>query len=196
MARVEHTSFNLPMFVGTLATLEACVTYVSAHSCEVRVDVFAEDLLSGRRANTNTATLWYVCVDGKDGTVAEAPSTLVLSEEQLAAGRQRYELQKQDRKERAEARVQAAKHRSAHDEQADSPRRPVSPASFSVGGMSVPTAEFIQQVTGEFCDQFGFMRGGALMKLMDSAAGVAAFKHCRTNIVTASLEGLFGFGLN
>jgi acyl-CoA hydrolase/rubrerythrin len=36
----------------------------------------------------------------------------------------------------------------------------------------------------------GFVHGGELMKLMDNAAGVVAARHCRTNIVTGSVEGI------
>lgn len=36
----------------------------------------------------------------------------------------------------------------------------------------------------------GNMHGGEVMKLMDSAAGVAAARHCLTNVVTASVTQL------
>lgn len=36
----------------------------------------------------------------------------------------------------------------------------------------------------------GRMHGGEVMKLMDSAAGVVAGRHCRHNVVTASVTGL------
>jgi acyl-CoA hydrolase len=34
----------------------------------------------------------------------------------------------------------------------------------------------------------GFVHGGELMKLMDNAAGVAAVRHCHSNVVTATVE--------
>lgn len=36
----------------------------------------------------------------------------------------------------------------------------------------------------------GFVHGGELMKLMDNAAGVVAARHCRTNIVTGSVQDI------
>jgi acyl-CoA hydrolase len=32
--------------------------------------------------------------------------------------------------------------------------------------------------------------GGTIMKLIDTAAGIAAHRHCRTNVVTASMDRL------
>jgi len=36
----------------------------------------------------------------------------------------------------------------------------------------------------------GNVHGGTIMKLIDTAAGVVAVRHCRTNVVTASIDGL------
>ena len=47
LARVEHTDFLQPMFVGEIAHLHAVATYCSAHSIEVKVDVHAENLFKG-----------------------------------------------------------------------------------------------------------------------------------------------------
>jgi hypothetical protein len=43
--------------------------------------------------------------------------------------------------------VKATEARSAQDAALDAPQRPVSPASFSVAGLHVPTAELIELVT-------------------------------------------------
>lgn len=37
---------------------------------------------------------------------------------------------------------------------------------------------------------YGNVHGGEIMKMMDNAAGIAGFKHCRGNIVTARVDGL------
>jgi uncharacterized protein (TIGR00369 family) len=36
----------------------------------------------------------------------------------------------------------------------------------------------------------GNVHGGVVMKLIDTAAGVVAFRHCRTNTVTASMDSV------
>ncbi|MEA3279117.1 MAG: acyl-CoA thioesterase, partial [Thermodesulfobacteriota bacterium] len=39
-------------------------------------------------------------------------------------------------------------------------------------------------------NQAGNVHGGTIMKLIDTAAGIAAIRHCRTNVVTASMDRL------
>ena len=35
-----------------------------------------------------------------------------------------------------------------------------------------------------------FVTGGFILKLMDNVAGICAVRHCRTNVVTASLDSI------
>ncbi|MBW2108623.1 MAG: acyl-CoA thioesterase [Deltaproteobacteria bacterium] len=39
-------------------------------------------------------------------------------------------------------------------------------------------------------NQAGNVHGGTIMKIIDTAAGIAAMRHCRTNVVTASMDRL------
>jgi acyl-CoA hydrolase len=39
-------------------------------------------------------------------------------------------------------------------------------------------------------NQAGNVYGGTIMKLIDTAAGIVAMRHCRTNVVTASMDRL------
>ena len=39
-------------------------------------------------------------------------------------------------------------------------------------------------------DPAGNVHGGTIMKLLDTAAGIVAHRHCRTNVVTASMDRL------
>jgi acyl-CoA hydrolase len=39
-------------------------------------------------------------------------------------------------------------------------------------------------------NQSGNVHGGTIMKLIDTAAGISALRHCRTNVVTASMDRL------
>jgi uncharacterized protein (TIGR00369 family) len=47
-----------------------------------------------------------------------------------------------------------------------------------------------QQMNPEDANPYGNVHGGVIMKLIDTAGGVAAGRHCRTNVVTASIERL------
>lgn len=60
---IDSMTFLEPIYVGNLVTLVAELTYVGRTSMEVRVDVTAEDVLTGRRTHTNTAYLVYVALD-------------------------------------------------------------------------------------------------------------------------------------
>ncbi|XP_062821759.1 cytosolic acyl coenzyme A thioester hydrolase, partial [Anolis carolinensis] len=40
------------------------------------------------------------------------------------------------------------------------------------------------------CTMHGFVHGGVTMKLMDEVAGIVAARHCKTNIVTASVDAI------
>jgi uncharacterized protein (TIGR00369 family) len=39
-------------------------------------------------------------------------------------------------------------------------------------------------------NQSGNVHGGTIMKLIDTAAGIVALRHCRTNVVTAAMDRL------
>jgi len=51
-------------------------------------------------------------------------------------------------------------------------------------------SELAQLMLPSDCLVTKVVRGGVIMKLMDSAAGCVAFRHCRTNVVTVSLEAM------
>ena len=60
---IDQMSFHSPIRIGHLVTLDAEVTYVGNSSIETRVQVTAENPVSGERTHTNTAYLVYVALD-------------------------------------------------------------------------------------------------------------------------------------
>ena len=53
------------------------------------------------------------------------------------------------------------------------------------------TAVVLTQVMGpQDINSAGNVHGGVVMKLIDTAAGVVAFRHCRNNAVTASMDSV------
>jgi uncharacterized protein (TIGR00369 family) len=50
--------------------------------------------------------------------------------------------------------------------------------------------EMAQVMFPSDANQAGNVHGGTIMKLIDTAAGIVAIRHCRTNIVTASMDRL------
>jgi len=71
-ASVDSLVFLHPIKVGALVLLEANVCRAFRSSMEVEVDVFSEDLQSGKRLQTSTAFLTFVALD-EDGNPRKAP---------------------------------------------------------------------------------------------------------------------------
>lgn len=71
-ASVDNVSFTRPIKMGNVVTLEAQVTRSFNSSMEVFVRVFAEDIPSGSKTESNTAFLTFVAVD-QNGTPITVP---------------------------------------------------------------------------------------------------------------------------
>lgn len=88
---IDQMMFHEPIRIGDLVTLEAIVTYTGRTSMETRVQVIAEDPVSGERSHTNTAYLVYVALDER-GRPAPVPALIPESElekKRLEEGAQR-----------------------------------------------------------------------------------------------------------
>lgn len=60
---IDQMTFHEPIRIGDLVILNAELTYVGRTSMEARVEVIAEDPVSGAQARTNTAYAVYVALD-------------------------------------------------------------------------------------------------------------------------------------
>jgi acyl-CoA hydrolase len=77
-ASVDNISFHNPIQLGNVVTLKAKVTRAFNSSMEVRIDVDAEDIPSGKKIESNSAYFTFVAVDqaGRPIDVPEiAPET-------------------------------------------------------------------------------------------------------------------------
>uniref|UniRef100_A0A493TSI8 Acyl-CoA thioesterase 7 n=1 Tax=Anas platyrhynchos platyrhynchos TaxID=8840 RepID=A0A493TSI8_ANAPP len=175
LARVERTDFLSPMCIGEVANVSAEITYTSKHSVEVQVNVMSENILTGAKKVTNKATLWYVPLALKNvNKVVEVPPIQYARKEQEDEGRKRYEEQKLDRLE--------TKQRNG-----DVIMPVINPEPHTVG---YSQSSLIHLVGPSDCTLLGFVHGGVTMKLMDEVAGIVAARHCKTNIVTASVDAI------
>ncbi|OXB78098.1 UNVERIFIED_CONTAM: hypothetical protein H355_007240 [Colinus virginianus] len=190
LARVERTDFLSPMCIGEVANVSAEITYTSKHSVEVQVNVMSENILTGAKKVTNKATLWYVPLSLKNvNKVVEVPpiqerNTACLSlqyvhKEQEDEGRKRYEEQKLDRLETKQRNGDVILPVINPDRQTKEPH--------TVG---YSQSSLIHLVGPSDCTLLGFVHGGVTMKLMDEVAGIVAARHCKTNIVTASVDAI------
>lgn len=172
LAQVELMDFRAPMHIGEVAKLDAHVTFTSERSIEVLVDVSSEDLLRGAWRSTNQARLWYVAVTASEASYASAKvPQLVLPEAEAAAGRQRYEAQRTRR---------SVEQAAALDGPVPTEGVPVSSCRGVLTQVVLPS-DCVISGSVQVC------RGGVVLKAIDNAAGVAAVRLCRSNVVTASI---------
>jgi len=80
-AAVDGLEFLHPIKVGDLIILKARVTCVFRTSLEVRVDVYSEETLTGRRQQTSRAFLTFVAIDSHGGRIPVAPLLVETDEE-------------------------------------------------------------------------------------------------------------------
>ena len=184
LARVEHMDFHNPMYVGEVAQVQAAVTYTSEHSIEITVDVWADNILSGVCRHTNSARLWYVAVPADVGPYqhnfkpVSVPQVKGLSVEDMQAGKQRYEFQK-------EARVKGGPLNTEPRINEHGLNTAAEPGTVASSRTTLSNV-----VLPSDCSTTGHMMGGSLMKMMDTAAGIACARHCKTPVVTVCLDAI------
>ncbi|XP_015266862.1 PREDICTED: cytosolic acyl coenzyme A thioester hydrolase isoform X1 [Gekko japonicus] len=180
LARVERTDFLSPVCIGEVAHVSAEITYTSKRSVEVQVNVVSENILTGVKKVTNKATLWYVPLALQNvHKVLEVPPIQYAGKEQEEEGRRRYEEQKLERLETKERNGDVILPVINPDRQRKDP--------YTVGHSQ---SSLIHLVGPSDCTMHGFVHGGVTMKLMDEVAGIVAARHCKTNIVTASVDAI------
>ncbi|XP_016339822.1 cytosolic acyl coenzyme A thioester hydrolase-like isoform X3 [Sinocyclocheilus anshuiensis] len=180
LARVERTDFLHPVFIGEVAHVSAEITYTSKHSVEVQVNVLSENIVTGAKKLTNKATLWYVPLSLQNvAKIIEVPLIEYSSPEQEEAGKKRYEAQKLERIETKVRNGEIIMSVSLPDRQTKEPYT----VAFSQSSL-------IHLIGPSDCTLHGFVHGGVTMKLMDEVAGIVAARHCKTNIVTASVDAI------
>ncbi|TRY96894.1 hypothetical protein DNTS_015425 [Danionella cerebrum] len=134
-----------------------------------------ETSASRAKKMTNKATLWYVPVSLQNvDKIIEVPPIEFSRPELEEAGRKRYEAQKLDRIETRERNGDI-----------------VAPVSLSEPHtVACSQSSLIHLIGPSDCSLHGFVDGGVTMKLMDEVAGIVAARHCKTNIVTASVDAI------
>ena len=105
-AAIDEMSFLSPILVGELACLRARITLVDRSSMEIRVEVEAENLLSGERRHTATAFVTFVALDPVTRRPTPVPPLLLDTEEERrenerAQERRRLRLERREALRRA-----------------------------------------------------------------------------------------------
>ncbi|NRB49305.1 MAG: acyl-CoA thioesterase [Saprospiraceae bacterium] len=86
-ASVDHVSFEKPIRVGDIVTIEATVTRAFRTSIEVYVEVFAANIKGLNPRRCNHAYFTFVALNEENGTPVPVPALLPLTEIE----QQRYE---------------------------------------------------------------------------------------------------------
>jgi acyl-CoA hydrolase len=81
-AAVDHISFQNPIRLGDVITLEANVTRAFNTSVEVYVEVFANDIMGLNPRRCNHAYFTFVALDADKKTPIQVPPVLPLSSEE------------------------------------------------------------------------------------------------------------------
>lgn len=107
---MDSMTFMEPIYVGNVVTLEAEVTYVGRTSIETRVEVVAENPLTGVTTTTNIAYIVYVALN-PDGHPQAVPPLVATTDEERALieearERQAYRKQQRAREQQRRASLQ------------------------------------------------------------------------------------------
>lgn len=94
-ASMDSLDFHRPIRVGDAIILQARVNYAARTSMEVEVQVFSENLRTGKRENTCTSYLTFVALD-ESGRPAPVPPVVPETEDD----RERYRAAEIRRRER------------------------------------------------------------------------------------------------
>lgn len=81
-ASVDNVSFKRPIRLGNVVTLKAQVTRAFNSSMEVAIEVWAEDIPSGQRLESNRAFFTFVAVD-QLGKPIDVPELVPETKEEL-----------------------------------------------------------------------------------------------------------------
>jgi acyl-CoA hydrolase len=78
---MDRVEFLVPIRVGSLISVKACMNYAGKSSMEIGVEVYSEDIVSGERRNTNSCLVTMVAVD-QNGKPTQVPPLLPQSPEE------------------------------------------------------------------------------------------------------------------
>lgn len=82
-ASVDNVSFQAPIKLGDVVSIEAKVTRAFTTSVEVRMEVWAENIPSGTKVKSNEAYYTFVALD-KDGEKTQVPVLLPETDMEIA----------------------------------------------------------------------------------------------------------------
>ncbi|EDV23232.1 Cytosolic acyl coenzyme A thioester hydrolase [Trichoplax sp. H2] len=190
LARVEQMDFLKPMFISEVAHVTAEITYVSQQSIEVKINVYAENILKNDQRFTNRGILWYVAVKAVASTeyaVSTVPPLTYKDPQDEEDGRKRFEFQKRDRQASKELYKLYESGQPLVNDWNGSGIVADSTEKYTVKRSQ---STLIHSILPSDCYSSKFSTGGSVMKLMDTAGALSAIRHSKTPCVTASIDAI------
>jgi acyl-CoA hydrolase len=83
-ASFDSVDFLTPIHIGEVCILKAQVTWTGRTSLEVRVEVYAENMLTGERRRTTEAFTTFVAIDKQSGKPTPVPPLQPETPEEVA----------------------------------------------------------------------------------------------------------------
>jgi len=206
LARIEQLDFLAPVEVGDVVEIKGGVDFVTRHSCRVSLQVSTVRAVrdptsvnetsekTGTKSLTNQAKLWYVPLQVEDGTgirqVIEMPNVDLSNVEPsiLKAANASYSARKDCDKKKCQNVVEKW---SATDLLRMQPvvndlLSRTEPTASNPGTVDWTRSSTSCLVDHNHCDLAGNASGGALLKMADEVAALAAAKHSMAGTPTTA----------
>lgn len=189
LAGIDKLDFRQALLPEDYVHVKAIVNFVSQHSLEVKINVYAEDLSVHEQRLTNSATIWYVAAEVIEDSrvrIMQLPPLHYESSEDENEGYRRYQLQKDKRMTDYQLYLDYNTGRRLYEDwnpnidHKDFPRHTVQSSQMSLD-------RFIQ---ASDCSSLGFSDATSVIELMDTTAVMAASKHCDNPCKTLSIDSI------
>eukprot|EP01134_Creolimax_fragrantissima_P005616 CFRG5616T1 len=216
LIRMGHVDFIAPAYVREVGKFQAKVVFTSNRSVLVLVHVWAEDTRTNSIRLCNRAFAWFVGMGSNGDSLFDVPQLQVDRNDELSTCL--YDFANDSYRRRIKSTGIPSRGSFTDTLQAGSKQKdfndiddtdtagndndfmfPLLPMKCPPGTVNdAPIYRKVAEsrallaalVLPEDMTTGDFAAGGMIMKMIDSCAAIVAFKHCRSNVVTASLDAL------
>jgi acyl-CoA hydrolase len=182
---IDRMDFLTTANVGEAVNFKASVNYVGTTSMEVGVRVEAENLFTGEIRHAGSAYLTFVGVD-KERKPTLLPQLLPATPDEhrrFAEALRRRESRKDERRSERAGQAETAASGGNGETAA-------APVGSAAGGKPPGESNVVMPVRmmPQDANPAGDVHGGVILKHIDLAGAIAAMRHCRSAVVTSSID--------
>ena len=202
MVKMEETNFKLPAYVGDIGIYEAKVIFTSNKTCQVKVNVYSENVMTGEKRLTDTALTWFVGIklsknninDGqisKDNVILMPKYTHYANAMEYNALYSNYKRAKQNREINKINSILNKDILGLLDLKEFIDRVLMNSDYDKQRGC--PIVERLSMITFDhdaFPDYKAFVDAGLAMKELDNVSALVAIKFCQKSMVTVNVSDM------